>query len=278
MRKLIFAVTTALVTGLIAPVALAATPAEDLKAFQSYFSDRFPGTELDRFGDGVYGINNDLRSQWLNIEEGFPPYEDAVAEGEEMWNTPFKNGKTYASCFGGKANVRTQFPYFDTEIGEVVTLEGTINKCRTDNGEKALKWKKGAIAKISGYIASESQGEVFDYKIPNEAALAAYTKGKKHFYQKRGQLNLSCADCHQYNSGNRVRGNTLSPALGQLTHFPVYRKKWQSLGTAHRRFGGCNKQVRAKPFKAQSDEYKSLEYFMNYMNNGMKANGPSTRG
>lgn len=278
MRKLILAVTTALVTGLSAPVITASTPAEDLKAMHSFFEERFPGVELQRFGDGIYGFNDDLRSQWLNIEEGFPPYEDAVAQGEEMWNTPFKNGKTYASCFGGKADVRTQYPYFDTKKGEVVTLEGTINKCRTDNGEKALKWKKGAIAKISGYIASESEGQVFDYKVPNDAALAAYTKGKKHFYQKRGQLNLSCADCHQESAGKRVRGNTLSPVLGQLTHFPVYRKKWQSLGTTHRRFGGCNKQVRAKPFKAQSNEYKNLEYFMNYINNGMKVNGPSTRG
>ncbi len=276
MRKLIFAVTTALVTGLSAPVISASTPAEDLKAFQSYFSERFPGIELQRFADGVYGIDEDARFQWENVEE-FPPYEEAVIEGEEMWNTPFANGNTYASCFGGKANVRTQFPYFDTESGELVTLEGTINKCRTDNGEKPLKYKKGDITKLTGYIASQSQGEVFDVKIPNEAALAKYVKGKKHFYQKRGQLNLSCADCHQYNAGNKVRGDKLSPAIGHLTHFPVHRLKWQSFGTPHRRFGGCNKQVRAKPYKAQSDEYKSLEYFLTYMSNGMEANGPSSR-
>jgi len=276
MRKLIFAVTTALVTGLAAPVLSASTPSEDLKAFESYFSDRFPDVSLQGFADGVYALNEDKRFQWENVEE-FPPYEDTVSEGEEMWNTPFANGNTYASCFGGKANVRTHFPYFDTDAGEIVTLEGTINKCRTSNGEKALKYKKGAITKLTGYIAYESRGEVFDVKIPNDAALAAYTRGKKHFYQKRGQLNMSCADCHQYNSGNMTRGNLISPALGNLSHFPVYRLKWQSLGTPHRRFGGCNKQVRAKPFKAQSDEYKSLEYFLTYMGNGIKANGPSSR-
>jgi len=278
MRKFILAVTTAVATGMFAPATLAATPEEDLKAFQAYFMEKFPGTELNKFGDGVYGLNEDLRAQWLDIEEGFPPYEDAVAEGEEMWNTPFANGKTYADCFGGSANVRTKYPYFDTKSGEVVTMVGAINTCRTDNGEKALKWKKGAIAKLAGYIAYESRGEVYNVTIPNDAALAKYVKGKKQFYQKRGQLNLACADCHQYGAGSRIRGNTLSTALGQLTHFPVYRKKWQSLGTTHRRFGGCNKQVRAKPFKAQSDEYKSLEYFMNFMSNGMEANGPSTRG
>lgn len=276
MRKLILAVTTALVTGLSAPVISASTPAEDLKAFQSFFSERFPGTELQRFGDGIYGIDDDARFQWENTEE-FPPYEDTVAEGEEMWNTAFANGKTYASCFGGKTNIRTNYPHFDVASGEIKTLEEEINKCRTSNGEKALKYKKGAITALTGYIASESQGEVFDVKIPNEAALAEYTRGKKHFYQKRGQLNLSCSDCHQGNSGNKVRGDKLSPALGHLSHFPVYRLKWQSLGTPHRRFGGCNKQVRAKPFNAQSVEYKALEYFITYMGNGIEANGPSSR-
>jgi sulfur-oxidizing protein SoxA len=74
-----------------------------------------------------------------------------------------------------------------------------------------------------------------------------------------------------------VRADTLSPALGHATHFPVYRLKWSGLGTLHRRYGGCNKQVRALPFKAQSDEYKALEYFHTYMSNGIEVNAPSTR-
>lgn len=275
MKKFIFAVTTAVAVSCMAPVVSASTPAEDLQAFQAFYQDRFPGTELQRFGDGVYGIDDDARFQWENVEE-FPPYEDAVADGEEMWNTPFANRKTYGYCFGG-ANVRTNYPHFDVDSGEVVTLEGEINACRVKHGEKPLKYKKGAMASLTAYIASESQGNVFDVKIPNDAALAKYEKGKRHFYQKRGQLNLSCSDCHQSNAGNKARGDKLSPALGHLSHFPVYRLKWQSLGTPHRRFGGCNKQVRAKPYKAQSDEYKSLEYFLTYMMNGMEANGPSSR-
>ena len=104
-----------------------------------------------------------------------------------------------------------------------------------------------------------------------------YERGRKHFYAKRGQLNMSCANCHQDNAGNRIRADILSPALGHVTHFPVYRAKWGSLGTLHRRYGGCNKQVRALPLKAQSDEYKALEYFHSYMSNGIEVNGPGSR-
>ncbi len=57
-----------------------------------------------------------------------------------------------------------------------------------------------------------------------------------------------------------IRADKLSPALGHVSHFPVFRSKGGELGTLHRRYGGCNKQVRAKPFPAQSDEYRALEY------------------
>ncbi len=279
MRKLIFAATAAIAVTLLAPVsAIASTPQEDVKAFQKYFLDHHPGVPLSDYINGRYAFDEDLRSQWENMEE-FPLYEDDVAAGEKLFNTPFANGKTYAECLkGGGIGTRTMYPYFDKDRGEVVTLEGEINRCRTENGEKPYKWKKGKIAQLTGYIAYTSRGEKFNIQVPNDPrALAMYERGKKHFYMKRGQLNMACADCHQYNAGKLIRSELLSPALGNLSHFPVYRKKWNSLGTPHRRFGGCNKQVRAKPFKAQSDEYKALEYFLTVMMQGLEANGPSTR-
>ena len=47
--------------------------------------------------------------------------------------------------------------------------------------------------------------------------------------------------------------------------------------TLHERFAGCLNRVRAKPFKAQQDEYKNLEYFLTYMSNGLEINGPGSR-
>ena len=174
--------------------------------------------------------------------------------------------------------IKQDYPYYDTATGNVVTLEAAINECRSNNGEEPLKWQKGEIADISAYMAYTSRGNKTNVVVPgDEGAMAAYTRGKNHFYAKRGQLNMSCADCHQWNAGNRIRADLLSPALGHTTHFPVYRSKWGGLGTLHRRYGGCNKQVRAKPFKPQSDEYQALEYFHTYMSNGLVMNGPGAR-
>ena len=263
---------------LVVPWAAGATPQQDLKEFQSYYMKRFPNTPFEDFANGVYSIDPASREQWQDIEE-FPPYELNLTNGEELFNKPFANGKTYASCFeNGGIGIRQNYPYFDTERGEVITLELAINECRTANGEKPLKWKRGPIADISAYMAYTSRGNVFDIKIPDDPrALAAYERGKKHFYQKRGQLNMACADCHKFYAGNMVRADLLSPALGHLTHFPVYRSKWGGLGTTHRRYGGCNGQVRAKPYPAQSEEYRALEYFHTYMSNGLAVNGPGAR-
>ena len=277
MKKLL---TVTLVLGLLGSVTLPlqASPEQDLKDFRAYFTKRFPDTPVNDFVNGVYSIDAASREQWEEIEE-FPPYELNIEKGETLFNTPFANGKSYADCFdNGGIGIAHRYPFFDQESGQVITLEGSINACRAVNGEQPLGWSKGAIADISAYMHYTSRGQVINVVVPdNPGAKAAYERGKNHFYAKRGQLNMACADCHVYYSGNKIRADLLSPALGHTSGFPVYRSKWGGLGTLHRRYGGCNKQVRAKPHKSQSDEYKALEYFHTYMSNGLEINGPSAR-
>ena len=276
MKRLLLIAATIATTAL--PLISNASPEDDLKAFRGYFLERFPNVPLEEFANGVYAIDPASREQWEAIEE-FPPYEIAIEEGEELFNTPFKNGKTFASCFrNGGIGIKSDYPYFDTKSGKVKTVELEINECLEKNGEKPLGYSKGKIASISAYMSYTTRGQIIDVKVPHDQrALDAYEKGKQFYYARRGQLNMSCAHCHVDNAGNKIRADILSPALGHLSHFPVYRSKWGGLGTVHRRFGGCNKQVRAKAFKSQSDEYRNLEYFLTYMSNGIPWNGPGAR-
>ncbi len=287
MKKLLMISWAAVACSISAvPILAQASPAGDLKEFRAYFFKKFPGVALQEFSNGVYAIDKDRRQEWEAMEE-FPPYEPALDIGKELFEKPFKNGKTYSSCFkNGGIGIRQNYPYFNKRTGKVKTLAAEINQCRVKNGQKKLKWKKGKLAAIIAYMSYTSRGKKINVIVPNDSrAIAIYNRGKTSFYAKRGQLNFSCADCHVYNSGMMARSNLLSPALGHLSHFPVYRKKWEfkgkgalgGLGTIHRRYGGCNKQVRAKPFKAQSAEYTSLEYFHTYMSNGIKINAPGVR-
>lgn len=274
----------ALALGAFAFVAHAATPSDkidpaaDAKAFRDYFVTKFPKVKLDDFVNGPYSMNADMRKQWEAIEQ-FPPYDFALDEGKAMLSKPFKNGKTYADCFAnGGIGIRQNYPYFDEKEGKVVTLELAINRCREANGEAPLKYTKDKMAALTAYMAYTSRGKPMDIKIPNDPrALAAYENGKRYFYTRRGQLNFSCASCHVQNPGQRIRAETLAPALGILNAMPIYRSKWGALGTISRRFTSCNKQVRGVPLKPQSDDYRDLEYYLSYVSNGLPISGPSSR-
>ncbi|RXK87985.1 sulfur oxidation c-type cytochrome SoxA [Chlorobaculum sp. 24CR] len=248
----------------------------DTKTFQAYFLKEFPEVKLSDYANGVYALDEDSRKQWQEMEE-FPPYELDVEAGKTLFNKPFANGKSLASCFPNGGAVRGKYPYFDEKRSEVVTLEMAINECRVANGEKPYAWKKGDLAKVSAYIAFISRGQKVDVKVNSKAAYDAYMNGKKFFYAKRGMLNMSCSGCHMEYAGRQLRADIISPALGHTTHFPVFRSKWGEIGTLDRRYAGCNENIGAKPFPAQSEEYRDLEFFQTIMSNGLQYNGPASR-
>ena len=277
MNKTIVSVVLGSILAGISSIALS-TPEEDRMAFQNYYLTKFPDTPKADFINGVYSIDASRREQWQELEE-FPPYELAIERGQEIFETPFANGNTYADCFeNGGMGVRQNYPYFDLEQGQVITLELAINQCRKANKEKPFRYRRGDIAALSAYMSYSSRGQKINVVIPDDPrALAAYEMGKKFYYTKRGQLNFACADCHVGGSGGNIRTDLLSPALGHTSHWPVYRLEWGAIGTLHRRFAGCMSQLRAKPFKAQSEQYRNLEYFLTYMSNGLEYNGPGVR-
>jgi sulfur-oxidizing protein SoxA len=253
-------------------------PAADAKAFRDYFVKKFPKVKLDDFVNGPYSMNEDMRRQWEEKEQ-FPPYEFALEAGKEMFATPFKNGRSYADCFAnGGIGIRQNYPMFDAKEGKVVTLELALNRCREANGEKPYSYVKDEMASLTAYMAFTSRGKPFDIKIPDDPrALEAYQEGKRYFYTRRGQLNFSCATCHVQSPGERIRAETLAPALGILNAMPIYRSEWSGMGTISRRFTTCNSQIRGVPLEPQSDEYRNLEYYLSYVSNGLPISGPGAR-
>ncbi len=280
-RKAISLVTAALALAFAAPSAIAAdtpNPIADAKAFQKYFTTKFPKLKLEDFVNGPYSMNEDLYKQWQEKEQ-FPPYEFALEAGKEMFATPFKNGKTYGDCFPNKGvGIRQNYPYFDEKEGKVITLELALNRCREANGEPPVSYVKDEMASLTAYMAFTSRGKPFDIRIPDDPrALDAYQKGKEYFYTRRGQLNFSCATCHVQEPGERIRAEVLAPALGIMNALPIYRSEWSGMGTTSRRFVTCNSQTRAVPINPQDEEYRDLEYYLSYMSNGLPISGPGAR-
>ena len=227
-------------------------PVADAKAFQKFFTEKFPKVKLDDFVNGPYSMNEDMHRQWEEKEQ-FPPYDFSLDLGKEMFSKPFKNGKSYADCFPNKGiGIRQNYPYFDEKEGKVVTLELALNRCREANGEAPFSYVKDEMAALTAYMAFTSRGKPFDIKIPDDPrALEAYQNGKRYFYTRRGQLNFSCASCHVQSPGERIRAEVLAPALGILNAMPIYRSEWGGMGTISRRFTTCNSQIRGVPLEPQ---------------------------
>jgi L-cysteine S-thiosulfotransferase len=255
-----------------------ADPETDRKALQAYFFAKFPKTPIEDFANGPYAVNEEMRKQWKEIME-FPPYEIALDEGRAEWEKPFANGKHYADCFDNQGvGIRQTYPRFISATGQVETLEGAINRCRVENGEKPLDPMTGTMAALSAVMSENSLGKPFAIVIPDDPrALAAYEGGKEFFYSRKGQLGVSCASCHMSPAGKRLRGDILAPALGILAAMPIYRSDWGSMGTSIRRISTCSSQTRALPLKADDEDYRNLEYFLSYMSNGVPIAGPGAR-
>ena len=87
----------------------------------------------------------------------------------------------------------------------------------------------------------------------------ALARGEAFFQERRGQLGLSCADCHERYKGKLcLRGDRVSE--GMINGFPIYRLTWQTLGSRHRMFQWCNEAVRATPYPFGAEPYLSSSF------------------
>ncbi|WP_455210155.1 sulfur oxidation c-type cytochrome SoxA [Kaarinaea lacus] len=258
--------------------AASAGPKEDLEKYQAFFKARFPEMDLVALSNGMYNFSEDKRNQYNDIME-FPPYEVDIEEGKELFSQPFKNGKSYADCFSqGGVGIAHTYPKFDEKSGKVKTLEGAINDCRQANEEPPLKYLKGNLVKIMAYMADTSRGKPVAIQVPDDPrAIAAYEEGKRIYFTRRGPREFACYHCHWQASGLRIRGNELSPAVGQAANFPVYRSKWGEIGSIQRRYIGCMRNIGAVPLKEQTEAMNNLEYFHTFLSNGVPMSAPNSR-
>jgi L-cysteine S-thiosulfotransferase len=199
--------------------------------------------------------------------------------GLDSWNTvDGTEGKSCASCHEGPESMkglRAVTPRVDAATGKLMNIEAYVNDCRTNRmGAEAWGDKAEQMTDVMALISLQSRGELMNVAIDGAAA-PFYEKGKEMYYTRYGQLELSCANCHEDNYGNYIRSDHLSQ--GQTNGFPVYRLKDTKLTTAQGRFVGCVRDTRAETFKIGSDEFNALELYVASRGNGLAVEGVSVR-
>jgi L-cysteine S-thiosulfotransferase len=231
----------------------------------------------------------DRRSSYADMSSGTKAMQDddtanpamlAVLDGEALWNR--KTGAANLSCAdchgdaaGSMKGVAARYPAFDAAGGRPVDLEERINLERTGR-QKAppLKYESADLLALSAWVARQSRGEAI--APPDDERLAPYVAAGRDFFNKRqGQLNLSCALCHDDNWGKRLAGNIVPQ--GHPTGYPLYRLEWQSLGSLQRRLRNCVSGMRAEMPEYGSAEYVNLELFLMRRAAGMALETPAVR-
>ena len=201
-----------------------------------------------------------------------------VGDGEALWSKPSgQNGKSCASCHGdakkSMRGVATSFPKMVR--GKLQTLESQINQCRSQaQGLSILPYESKELLSLTAYVAHQSKGMPIEVRETAENK-NAMQKGRQSFYERMGQLNLSCAQCHEERAGLKLGGATIPQ--GHPNAYPIYRLEWQTLGSLQRRLRNCMSGVRAQQFEYGSPEMAQLELFLAARARGLPLESPGVR-
>jgi L-cysteine S-thiosulfotransferase len=204
----------------------------------------------------------------------------AVLDGEALWNQPAGEAKrSCADCHGDATasmkGVAARYPAFDEKNGRPVDLEERINFERRDREDApAWRFESSELLALAAYVAQQSRGEPI--APPDDPRLKPFVEaGRALFDRRQGQLNLSCALCHDDNWGKRLAGNIVPQ--GHPTGYPIYRLEWQSIGSLQRRLRNCISGMRAEVPDYGAPDYVDLELFLMQRARGMPMESPAVR-
>jgi sulfur-oxidizing protein SoxA len=202
-----------------------------------------------------------------------------VDQAMEAFNTEMgSEGNSCASCHSPAdfEMTRSTYPQWDEEHGTVQTVEMQVIECQTERMgmEEPYGYDSQDMRNMVALIASEGRGQVVNVAIDGPVE-STWELGREIYYTRFGQLELSCANCHEQNYGNNIRADHLSQ--GQINGFPTYRLKQANLVSVHNRFRGCIRDTRAETYSVGSPEFVALELYVMSRSNGLTVEGPAVR-
>jgi sulfur-oxidizing protein SoxA len=200
-----------------------------------------------------------------------------LQEGQEIWQsrTPH-GGPSCQSCHGDVQQMKGVAPRYPKRFrGRLMTLEDRINVCRTEQQQEPA-WPKesSALLASSTWVSLASRGLPI-VPAADGAQDPDWAAGRRLFFERMGQINLSCAQCHDERWGRKLGGAVIPQA--HPTGYPLYRLEWQTMGSLQRRLRNCMIAVRAEPFAPDAPEWAQLELYLKWRSRGMALETPALR-
>ncbi len=215
--------------------------------------------------------------QKMQDDDGANPGMLFVQKGAALWRAPAGgSGKACADCHAeGMTGVAARYPAIPPGRDTPVDLEGRIELCRSENQQAGkLAPESEDLLALTAFVASQSRG--LPVAPPDDPRLARFkAEGEALYRLRQGQLNLSCAICHDDNAGKKLAGITVPQA--HPTGYPIYRLEWQTLGSLKRRLRNCLVGIRAEPLGWDAPELVALELYLMERARGMTMEGIGVR-
>ncbi len=202
-----------------------------------------------------------------------------VQDGQQLWTRAAgPQSRSCASCHGEPQRLRgvaSRYPAFDDTLRRPVNLGHRINLCRERHqGQAPWPAEHQDLLALEALVGLQSRG--MPVAPPNDARLQAFReRGAALYAQRIGQLQLSCAQCHDERAGGRLAGTPIPQ--GQANGYPLYRLEWQALGSLGRRLRNCMTGVRAEPVPYFGTEMVELELHLAARAMGMAVETPAVR-
>ena len=217
-------------------------------------------------------------TQAMQADDTLNPGMLWVKDGEALWQKlPSQSQKSCANCHtqSSMTGVASSYPAFDDVLKRPIALSQRINQCQQKYQQvEPLRLESQDLLSLESFVAHQSRG--LPVAPPTDSRLdAARQRGQQRYTQRMGQLNLSCAQCHDDNAGGGLGSSQIPQA--HHTGYPVYRLEWQNLGSLQRRLRNCMSGVRAEPFAYGAPELVELELHLAVRAKGMLMETPGVR-
>lgn len=204
-------------------------------------------------------------SQAMQRDDTANPGMLAAGDGAALWDKPpARGGRSCAGCHGaaetGMKGVAARYPAFDEASQGPIDLQDRIRQCDARRpGAPPMAHESRELIALTAYVGLQSRG-MPTAPDPDPRLKPFRENGEALFRRRIGQLDLSCAACHDANADRRLAG-ALIPQ-GHPNGYPLYRLEWQSVGSLQRRLRNCMTGVRAEPYPFGAREFVELELYL----------------
>lgn len=226
---------------------------------------------------GLSFAGADVRA--LQADVATNPAQLWLAQGRALWDAPAGEARRACrDCHADVASLRDavlQFPRIHAPSGQLFRLEDQVRHCRGQQQRAPVPaFESDELLALTMWLSLPAAGQPLQTTL-DPALQPHWRAGADFFQRRRGQLNLSCAQCHDERWGQRLYTDALSQ--GHPNGYPLYRLEWQKPGSLERRLRSCLASVRAEVPPWGDTSLRQLSLYLKWRAEGLPVEMPAVR-